>query len=69
MNDDVKTSPATAIERAATQAKAGTEASDGCFLCQKQLWLSLFFDEPLHDAEEEKGTEIITNIGKLFYAH
>ena len=69
MSDDTRTSPATAIERATTQANTSDDAADGCFICQKQLWLSYFFDEPLHDAEVEKGTEIISKIGKLFYAH
>lgn len=45
------------------------ESSDGCFICQQQLWISVFFDEPGHDAEKEYGTERLSNIGKLLFTH
>ena len=69
MSDNTQLSPAVSIQRAKKQADEGMEASDGCFICQKKLWLSFFFDEPKHDAEKEKGTEILSNIGKLLYSH
>lgn len=64
------TSANQAIQRAIAQDQATpTEASDGCYICQKTLWISVFFDEPRHDAEEERGTEKLSNIGKLLFTH
>ena len=70
MSDSTQPSAAQTVERALAQSQqVSTEASDGCWVCQQQLWVSVFFDEPSHDAEKERGTESLSNIGKLFYAH
>lgn len=59
-----------AIQRASSQAQATPpEASDGCYICQRALWISVFFDEPKHDAKEERGTDKLSNLGKIFHAH
>lgn len=59
-----------AIQRTASQVNASpAEASDGCYICKSRLWISVFFDEPGHDAEKERGTDLLSNIGRLFYAH
>lgn len=64
------TSANQAIQRTVARAQATpAEASDGCYICQKVLWVSVFFDEPRHDAEKERGTEKLSNIGKLFHSH
>jgi len=70
MTDATKTPPSQAIKNAANQVKkTPTEASDGCYICEQELWISVFFDEPAHDARTERGTEKLSNIGKLFHGH
>jgi hypothetical protein len=71
MSDNTQLSAAQTVTRALAQSQtmASGEASDGCWICQQQLWISVFFDEPSHDAEKERGTERLSNIGKLLYAH
>lgn len=70
MSDTIQPGTAQVMARALAQSQsASTEVSDGCWVCQQQLWISLFFDEPGHDAEKERGTERLSNIGKLLYAH
>ena len=70
MNDSTQASAAHVVARAISQIQLDhREVSDGCWICQQQLWISVFFDEPGHDAEKERGTERLSNIGKLLYAH
>ena len=71
MSDTTQASAAQTVTRALAQSQtmASAEASDGCWVCQQQLWISVFFDEPGHDAEKERGTERLSNIGKLLFAH
>jgi len=45
------------------------DRADGCYICQQALYLSFFFDEPGHDADKEKGTDKLSNIGKLYFSH
>jgi hypothetical protein len=70
MNDSTQASAAHVVARAISQIQLDhREVSDGCWICQQQLWISVFFDEPGHDAEKERGTERLSNIGKLYFAH
>lgn len=70
MSDTTQPSAAHVVARAIAQSQSESdEASVGCWICQQQLWISVFFDEPGHDAEKERGTEKLSNIGKLFYSH
>jgi hypothetical protein len=50
--------------------KGDVAAQGPCYVCQKMLWLSFFFDAPKHDAiEEEMNPTKMTNVGKLFSLH
>ena len=70
MSETSQPSAAHVVARALAQSQAvSPETSDGCWICQQQLWISFFFDEPGHDAEKELDTELLSNIGKLYYAH
>ena len=69
-NQDTTQTPAfVKVNRALSQTAMNDDRADGCYICQQALYLSFFFDEPGHDAEREKGTEKITNLGKLYYSH
>ena len=47
MSDSTQPSAAQTVARALAQSQQdSTEASDGCWVCQQQLWISVFFDEP-----------------------
>lgn len=70
MSDTTQPSGSQMAARALAQSQnASTDASDGCWICQQQLWISVFFDEPGHDAEKERGTERLSNIGKLYLSN
>ena len=70
MSETPTSSAAQTVARALAQSQNTSEsATEGCWVCQQQLWISVFFDEPTHDAEKERGTDRLSNIGKLMYAH
>ena len=57
MNDTTSPSGSQLVARALAQSQIiSKEASDGCWICQQKLWISVFFDEPRHDAESERGS-------------
>jgi len=61
----------TPAQKAQRAINRGAEAFQGpCYVCQKMLWMSFFFDAPKHDAIEDKATpDRLTNVGKLLSIH
>ena len=46
MSDNTAMLPSVRIQRAVARTKDGIDASEDCYICQKKLGLSVFFDEP-----------------------